>query len=87
MAKGGQTPRDPASPEMRAAWARMEAGDVASARREARRILAAPACPPEDRAQAEELLRRTQTPLAVYGFAVLALLVLVFLVALALSRY
>jgi hypothetical protein len=86
MAKGGQTPQDPASPEMRAAWNRMEAGDVAGARREARRILAAHPSP-EDRAQAEELLRRTQTPPAVYGMAVLVALILGLLVALALSRY
>ena len=86
MAKGGQTPKDPASAEMRAAWKRMEDGDVASARREARHILGATPSP-EDRAQAEELLRRTQTPPAVYGFAVLALAILVLLVALALSRY
>jgi hypothetical protein len=86
MAKGGQTPKDPASPEMRAAWKRIEDGDVAGARREAQRILGAPPSP-EDRAQAEELLRRTQTPPALYGFAVLALAILVLLVALALSRY
>jgi hypothetical protein len=86
MAKGGQTPKDPASPEMRAAWKRMESGDVAGARREARRILEATPSP-EDRSQAEELLRRTQTPPAVYGFAVLVLAILALLVALALSRY
>ncbi|MDY7233008.1 DUF2379 family protein [Hyalangium rubrum] len=86
MAKGGQTPKDPASPEMLAAWRQMEAGDVAGARREARRILATQPSP-EDRAQAEELLRRTQTPLPVYGFAVLVLAILGLLVALALSRY
>ena len=86
MAKGGQTPTDPASPEMRAAWKRMEAGDVAGARREARRILGATPSP-EDRAQAEELLRRTQTPPAIYGFAALALAILALLVALALARY
>jgi hypothetical protein len=86
MAKGGHTPKDAASPEMRAAWQQMEAGDVAGARRQARRILEAHPSP-EDRAQAEELLRRTQTPPAVYGFAVLVLAILVLLVALALSRY
>jgi hypothetical protein len=86
MAKGGQTPTDPASPEMRAAWKQMEAGNVAGARREARRILESNP-PPEDRSQAEELLRRTRTPPAVYGFAVLVLAILALLVALALSRY
>ncbi len=86
MAKGGQTPRDPASPEMRAAWKRMESGDVTGARREAQRLLEANPSP-EDRSQAEELLRRTQTPPAVYGFSVLVLLILAVLVALALSRY
>ncbi len=86
MAKGGQTPRDPASPEMRAAWKRMESGDVAGARREAQRLQEANPSP-EDRSQAEELLRRTQTPPAAYGFAVLVLLILALLVALALSRY
>lgn len=86
MAKGGQTPQDPASPEMRAAWQRMEQGDVAGARREARRLLGSQPSP-EDRSQAEELLRRTQTPPAVYGFAALVLVILALLVALALSRY
>lgn len=86
MAKGGQTPQDPASPEMRAAWQRMEQGDVAGARREARRLLDSQPSP-DDRSQAEELLRRTQTPPAVYGFAALVLVILVLLVALALSRY
>jgi hypothetical protein len=86
MAKGGQTPKDPASPEMLAAWRRMESGDVAGARREARRILGAHPSP-EDRSQAEELLRRTRTPPAVYGFAVLVLAILALLVALSLSRY
>ena len=86
MAKGGQTPQDPASPEMRAAWKRMEDGDVAGARREARRLLDANPSP-EDRRQAEELLRRTRTPPAVYAFAGLALVILLLLVALALSRY
>jgi hypothetical protein len=86
MAKGGQTPKDPASAELRAAWKRMEAGDVAGARREARRILGASPSP-DDRAQAEELLRRTQTPPAVYGFAALVLAILGLLVALSLSRY
>lgn len=86
MAKGGQTPRDPASPEMQAAWKLMEAGDVARARREARRILDAhPSA--EDKAQAEDLLRRTQTPLAVYGYGLLVLAILTVLVLLALSRY
>jgi hypothetical protein len=64
----------------------MEAGDVAGARREARRILESNPSS-EDRPQAEELLRRTQTPPAVYGFAGLVLAILVLLVALALSRY
>ena len=86
MAKGGQTPRDPASPEMRAAWKHVEAGDVASARREARRLLASNP-PSEDRAQAEDLLRRTQTPRAVYGYGLLVLAILTVLVLLALSRY
>jgi hypothetical protein len=86
MAKGGQTPKDPASPEMRAAWKRMEDGDVAGARRDARRLLEAHPSP-EDRVQAEELLRRTQTPPTVYAFAALVLVILLLLVALALSRY
>ncbi|ADO74292.1 DUF2379 family protein [Stigmatella aurantiaca] len=86
MAKGGQPPPDPASAEMRSAWRRAEAGDVAGARREAHRLLASSASP-EDRAQAEELLRRTRTPRALYGFALLAVGILVLLVTLALSRY
>jgi hypothetical protein len=86
MAKGGQTPKDPASPEMLAAWRRLDAGDVVSARREAQRILAANPSP-EDRAQAEELLRRTRTPPALYGFALLAAVIIAVLVLLAVYRY
>jgi hypothetical protein len=88
MVKGGQTPpEEPLSADMRSAWKQAEAGDVAGARREARRLLTTSTSPPEERAQAEELLRRTQTPRALYGFALLALGLLVLLVTLALSRY
>lgn len=86
MAKGGQTPKDPTSPEMRAAWQRLDAGDVASARREAQRILAASPSA-DDKAQAEELLRRTRTPPALYGFALLAAVIIAVLVLLAVYRY
>lgn len=86
MAKGGQTPKDPASPEMRAAWQRLESGDVVSARREALRILSANPSP-DDKAQAEELLRRTRTPPALYGFALLAAVLIALLILLAVSRY
>ncbi|MDC0709865.1 molecular chaperone DnaJ [Stigmatella sp. ncwal1] len=86
MEKGAQTPPDPTSAEMQSAWRRAEGGDVAGARREAHRILASSPSP-EDRAQAEELLRRTRTPRSVYGFALLAVGILVLLVTLALSRY
>ncbi|TQF17629.1 molecular chaperone DnaJ [Myxococcus llanfairpwllgwyngyllgogerychwyrndrobwllllantysiliogogogochensis] len=86
MAKGGQTPEQPGSPEVRAAWARKEAGDVAGARREAERLLAGSPTP-EDRAEAEELLRRTATPKALFGFALLAAAVFVVLLLLALTRY
>ena len=54
MAKGGQTPKDPASPRMQAAWKLKDSGDVVAARREAERILADNPSP-EDKAQAEEL--------------------------------
>jgi hypothetical protein len=87
MEKGGQSPPEPLSDGMRSAWKQAEAGDVAGARREARRILADPTRPPEEQAQAGELLRRTQTPRALYGYALLALGLLVLLVTLALSRY
>ncbi|QDE70744.1 MULTISPECIES: molecular chaperone DnaJ [Myxococcus] len=86
MAKGGQTPPAPGSAEAHAAWARKEAGDVAGARRDAERILAgSPSA--EDRAEAEELLRRTATPRALYGFALLAATVFVLLLVLAIVRY
>jgi hypothetical protein len=86
MAKGGQTPRDPASPRVQAAWKLKEAGDVVAARHEAERILAnQPA--PEEEAQARELLRRSTTPRALYGFAALAAFILALLVALAALRY
>ena len=86
MAKGGQTPPLPGSPRMLAAWKRKESGDVVAARREAERILAdSPS--PEDRAQAEELLRRGTSPRALYAFAALAAFILVLLVALAATRY
>jgi len=86
MAKGGQTPKDPASPRMQAAWKLKDSGDVVAARREAERILADTSSP-EDRAQAEELLRRSATPRALYGFAALAAFILVLLVVLAATRY
>lgn len=86
MAKGGQTPGEPGSAEVRAAWARKEAGDVAGARRDAERILAQNPSP-EDRAEAEELLRRTATPRHLFGFALLGAAVLIVLLVLALSRY
>jgi len=86
MAKGGQTPKDPASPRMQAAWKLKEAGDVVAARHEAERILADNPSP-ADRAQAEELLRRAHTPRALYGFAALAAFILVLLVVLAAMRY
>ncbi len=86
MAKGGQTPPQPGSPETQAAWARKEAGDVAGARKEAERILAGNPSPP-DRAEAEELLKRTSTPRGLYGFALLAAAIFVLLLVLALSRY
>jgi hypothetical protein len=86
MAKGGQTPREPGSAEVHAAWARKDAGDVAGARHEAERILASNP-PPEDREQAETLLRTTATPRALYGYALLAAAVFIVLLVLALSRY
>ncbi|NVJ10292.1 molecular chaperone DnaJ [Myxococcus sp. AM001] len=86
MAKGGQTPPAPGSAEAQAAWTRKEAGDVAGARRDAARILAASPSA-EDRAEAEELLRRTATPRALYGFALLAAAVFVLLLVLAIVRY
>ena len=86
MAKGGQTPQPPGSPRMQAAWRLKEAGDVVAARHEAERILAdSPSA--EDRAQAEELLRRGTTPRALYAFAALAAFLLVLLVVLAATRY
>ncbi len=86
MAKGGQTPLAPGSAEVQAAWALQEAGDVAGARRHAERLLAgAPSA--EDRAEAEELLRRTATPRALYGFALLGAAVFVLLLVLATVRY
>ncbi|OJT27537.1 molecular chaperone DnaJ [Archangium sp. Cb G35] len=85
MAKGGQTP-NPASPRMQAAWKLKDSGDVLSARREAERILADNPTP-EDKAQAEELLRRASTAPALYGFAILAAVLLVLLVVLAATRY
>ncbi|HEX8825677.1 MAG TPA: molecular chaperone DnaJ [Archangium sp.] len=86
MAKGGQTPKDPASPRMQEAWKLKESGDVLAARHAAERILADNPTP-EDKAQAEELLRRGTTPLALYGFAALAAFILVLLVVLATTRY
>ncbi|MCP3101147.1 molecular chaperone DnaJ [Myxococcus sp. K15C18031901] len=86
MAKGGQTPPAPGSPELRAAWARKEAGDVAGARRDAERLLSGTPSP-EDRAEAEELLRRTATPRGLYAFALVGAAVFVLLLLLALTRY
>ncbi|HYO69995.1 MAG TPA: molecular chaperone DnaJ [Archangium sp.] len=86
MAKGGQTLKDPASPRMHAAWKLKDSGDVVAARREAGRILADNPSP-EDKAQAEELLRRASTSSSLYGFALLAAVLLVLLVVLAATRY
>jgi hypothetical protein len=86
MAKGGQTPKEPSSPAMRAAWKLKEAGDVVGARHEARRLLVDTPSP-EDRAQAEELLARSATPPVLYGYAAIAALILLVLVALASTRY
>ena len=86
MAKGGQTPKDPASPRVQAAWKLKDSGDVVAARQEAERILADNPSP-QDKAQAEELLNRGSTPLALYGFAALAAIILVLLVVLAATRY
>jgi hypothetical protein len=86
MAKGGQTLKDPASPRMQVAWKLKDSGDVVAARHEAKRILADNPSP-EDKAQAEELLRRATTPRSLYGFALLAAVILVLLVVLATTRY
>ncbi len=86
MAKGGQTPKTPASPRMQAAWKLKDSGDVVSARHEAERILADNPSP-DDKAQAQELLRLSTTPRALYGFALLAAALLVLLVVLAATRY
>ncbi|MBZ4331455.1 molecular chaperone DnaJ [Corallococcus sp. AS-1-12] len=97
MAKGGQTPPesggpgpDPGSPpgseDVRAAWARKDAGDVAGARRDAQRILAGSPSP-EDRERAEDLLRATRTPRALYGYALLGAVILALLLGLAVTRY
>ena len=85
MAKGGQTP-NPASPRMQAAWKLKDSGDVLSARREAERILADNPSP-DDKVQAQELLRLATTPRPLYGFALLAAALLVLLVVLAATRY
>ncbi|MET0405416.1 MAG: molecular chaperone DnaJ [Cystobacter sp.] len=85
MAKGGQTPPEPGSPRMREAWRLKEAGDVVAARHAAERILADPSSP-EEPVQAAELLRRADTPAALYGFAALAALVLLLLLSLTASR-
>ncbi|WP_404369901.1 molecular chaperone DnaJ [Corallococcus coralloides] len=97
MAKGGQTPPEsggpgpapgslPGSEDVRAAWARKDAGDVAGARRDAQRILAGSPSP-EDRERAEDLLRATRTPRALYGYALLGAVILALLLGLAVTRY
>ncbi|RKH66817.1 DUF2379 domain-containing protein [Corallococcus sp. AB049A] len=90
MAKGGQTPPEsgpaPGSEPVRAAWARKDAGDVAGARQDARRILAGSPSP-EDRERAEDLLRATETPRSLYAYALLGAVILVLLLGLVLTRY
>ncbi|RKH71256.1 molecular chaperone DnaJ [Corallococcus aberystwythensis] len=94
MAKGGQTPPEdsggpsggPGSDAVRAAWARKDAGDVAGARKDAQRILAGSPSP-EDRERAEDLLRATATPRALYGYAFLGAVILAVLLGLVLTRY
>lgn len=85
MAKGGQTARDPASPEVKAAWKLKESGDFTATRREAQRLLAGNPSE-EDKSSLQQLLDSMEAPLPLYGYGGLALAVLVVLVLLA-TRY
>jgi hypothetical protein len=85
MAKGGQTPKDTGSARMKAAWARYDAGDVKTARREARALLATPETP-EDAEQARDLLQRTALPRPVLVTAAVALALLIALLVLGIAR-
>lgn len=85
MAKGGQTPSDNASARMKAAWARYDAGDVRTARREAQALLTAPESP-ADAEQARDLLNRTALPRPVWVMAGVALALLVTLLVLGIVR-
>ena len=86
MARSGQTPRDSTSPQLKAAWALFDAGDKVAARRAARALLASDVGP-DERAQAQELLRRCGTPRSVYALALAVLATFVVLVVLAALRY
>lgn len=85
MAKGGQTPKDPASARMQAAWERYDRGDVRGARREARALLQSPETP-ADTGQARELLDRTSMSRPVLVTAAIALAVLIALLVLGIVR-
>ena len=86
MAKGAQPPPDETSAEMKTAWHRLELGDVRSARQQAQAMLAhSPHA--DDRAQAEELLRRTRTPPVLYAYAILAAALMGLLLMLSVLRY
>jgi hypothetical protein len=85
MAKGGQTTRDPVSPELKAAWKLKETGDFMATRREVQRLLAGnPSA--EDKSSLQLLLDSMEAPLHLYGFAGLSLVVMAVLVLLA-TRY
>lgn len=85
MAKGGQTARDPASPEVKAAWKLKESGDFTATRREVQRLLAGN-LGEEDKSSLQQLLDSMETPPPLYGYAGLALVLVLVLVLLA-TRY
>lgn len=86
MAKGAPPPRDPVSAEVKAVWKQLDEGDVLGARKTAQQLLAG-APSEQDQAELQELLSRSQTPRALYGYAALAATLIALLVALAAARY
>ncbi len=85
MAKGGQPQKNATSPQLKLAAKLLDDGDVVSARREANKVLAAPASP-EDAAEATALLTRVQTPKEIYLLVAAVAAVYLLLVVLAVAR-
>ncbi len=85
MAKGGQPQKNATSARMKAAQKLRDEGDVVTARREAKKLLAAPEAP-GDAQEAQALLDLLTLPKEIFGFAAIAAGVMALLILLAVLR-